>query len=213
MLARYFGITEPVDSATGKKLFQDIADELLNPRHPGLHNQAMMEFGAMLCKPKNPDCGICPLRTGCFAWNNNAIADLPRKVKKAAVRQRYLNYLVIRDADTVVMNKRDEGDIWANMYDLPLIESAGPLSPDAVMAQPQVSIWFGKDIQFTRSYPVKKHVLTHQHLHAQFIHIADRPLKPEKNWIYASSNELEKLPMPKIIFSFLDKFLSAGELK
>ncbi len=83
VLARYFGIYEPINSTKGQKTFQVMADELLDKYHPGLHNQAMMEFGAMLCKPKNPDCAICPMRLGCYAFANNAIADLPVKLNKA----------------------------------------------------------------------------------------------------------------------------------
>src|SRR5476651_1628918 len=79
VLARYFGIDEPINSTTGKKMFQGIANELLNQQTPGLHNQAMMEFGAMLCKPKAPACGICPVRTGCYAFLNNATTTLPVK--------------------------------------------------------------------------------------------------------------------------------------
>ena len=213
VLARYFGISEPINSTKGKKIFQDIATDLLNKEHSGLHNQAIMEFGAMLCKPKNPDCRICPLRADCYALNNNAIASLPQKLKKAKIRERYLNYLVITDSDTILMNKRDDSDIWANMYDLPLIETAKPLSADGVLALPQARERFGKDIQIIDTYPIRKHVLTHQHLHAQFIHIADKPVKPERNWIYADINDLEKLPMPKIIFMFLDKFLLAIDPK
>ncbi|MGZ3777674.1 MAG: A/G-specific adenine glycosylase, partial [Bacteroidia bacterium] len=82
VLARYFGISEPINGSRGKKIFQDVADELLNKEHPGTHNQAMMEFGAMLCRPKNPDCGICPLRAGCYAFTNGEIASLPQKLKK-----------------------------------------------------------------------------------------------------------------------------------
>jgi A/G-specific adenine glycosylase len=213
VLARYFGITEPVGSTQGKKIFQNIANDLLDRQHPGLHNQAIMEFGAMLCKPKNPDCRICPLQTGCYASKNNAVTILPQKLKKAKIRERYLNYLVIRDADTILMNKRGEGDIWANMYDLPLVETARPLSANGVVAQARASEWFGKAVEVTGTYLVKKHILTHQHLHAQFIHIADKPVKMEQNWIYAGINDLEKLPMPKIIFRFLDTFLSAEALK
>src|SRR5476651_1274966 len=85
VLARYFGIDEPINSTQGKKTFQAIADDLLNKQQPGQHNQAMMEFGAMLCKPKNPACGICPVRTGCHAFLNNAVTALPVKLNKLKV--------------------------------------------------------------------------------------------------------------------------------
>lgn len=208
VLARYFGISEPINSTKGKKIFLNIAHDLLDKEHPGLHNQAMMEFGAMLCKPKNPDCEICPVRTGCYALNNDAISALPQKIKKTKIRERYLNYLVVTDGNSLLMNKRDEKDIWANMYDLPLIETTSRLSPSEVITLPYVKEFFGSDIQIIETFPVKKHVLTHQHLHAQFIHIGNKPIKLEQKWIYANTNSLKSIPLPKIIFIFINNLFN-----
>jgi A/G-specific adenine glycosylase len=208
VLARYFGISEPINSTKGKKIFQEIADEILNKDHPGLHNQAMMEFGAMLCKPKSPDCRICPVSSDCYAFKNNMIAELPKKLKTVKIRERYLNYLLITDADAILMNKRDEKDIWANMYDLPLIETATRLSAAEVISLPQAEEIFGDNIRIIKTYPVKKHVLTHQHLHAQFIHIENKPIKLEQKWFYANVNSLPELPMPKIIFIFINNLFN-----
>ncbi len=95
VLARYFGISEDINSTTGKKIFRITADELLNREHPALHNQAMMELGAMICKPKNPACGTCPVREGCYAFLNNATAALPVKINKVKVRERFFNYFLV----------------------------------------------------------------------------------------------------------------------
>lgn len=208
VLARYFGISEPINSTKGKKIFQDIAGELLNKEHPGLHNQAMMEFGAMLCKPKSPGCEVCPVRTGCYAFDNNAITILPQKLKKTKIRERFLNYLLITDGDTILMNKRDEKDIWANMHDLPLIETSTYLAASEVSALPQTKEFFGENIKIIETFVVKKHVLTHQHLHAQFIHIANKPIKLEQKWFYTNVKNLKKLAMPKIIFIFINNLFN-----
>ncbi|MDB5133983.1 MAG: mutY [Mucilaginibacter sp.] len=208
VLARYFGIEEPINSAKGKKLFQEIANSLLNKAHPGLHNQAMMEFGAMLCKPKNPDCAICPIRPGCYAWNNNEISVLPRKLKKVKIRERFLNYLVLTEGDTILLNKRDEKDIWANMYDMPMVETLAYVSPSDIIALPRVREFFGPDIEIIETYPVKKHVLTHQHLYTQFIHINSKPIKLEQTWFFIVVNDMKKLAFPKIITIFINNFFS-----
>jgi A/G-specific adenine glycosylase len=86
----------PLNGTTGKKLFQQMADDLLNRDEPALHNQAMMEFGALLCKPKNPACGICPVRLDCYAFKHNATTTLPVKINKVKIRKRYFNYLLIK---------------------------------------------------------------------------------------------------------------------
>ena len=208
VLARYFGISEPINSARGKKLFQGVANDVLNEEKPGLHNQAMMEFGALLCKPKNPDCNICPLAPGCYAYNHNAIAALPQKLKKTKIKERFFNYLVVTDGDTILMNKRDETDIWANMYDFPLIESRSRLTAQEVILLPEFKTFFGENSLIINTYPIKKHALTHQHLHAQFIHINNEPIKLEQKWFYIDVNILKSIALPKIIFIFINNLFN-----
>jgi len=208
VLARYFGINEPINSTKGKKLFQDVANDILSKENPGLHNQAMMEFGAMLCKPKNPDCNICPVRSDCYAYTNNVIAELPQKLKTVKIRERFLNYIVVTDGDTILMNKRDEKDIWANMYDFPLFESSHRLTAEEVLLLPEFRSYFGENNLIINNYPIKKHVLTHQHLHAQFIHISNQPIKLEQKWFYTDVNILKKIAMPKIIFIFINNLFN-----
>jgi A/G-specific adenine glycosylase len=169
VLARYFGIDEPINSPKGKKMFQALADEVLNRAQPALHNQAMMEFGAMLCKPKNPACGICPVRIGCVAFKTNATAYLPVKLKTVKIRRRFFNYVLIIKDGELLMNKRDESDIWANMYDLPLIETDELTEPEDVLRLPQAEAYFGKNPVIKDKSAVIKHVLTHQHLFIRFI--------------------------------------------
>jgi A/G-specific adenine glycosylase len=208
VLARYFGIDEPIDSTRGKKMFRSAANELLNKHHPALHNQAMMEFGAMLCKPKNPACDICPVREGCYAFSNNVIASLPVKLNKVKIRERFFNYFLIVDGDRILMNKRGEADIWANMYDLPLIETKTFLQPGEVMALPETVAFFGEDVTVTEVQTPKKHVLTHQHLHVQFIKLQQPPVNMKPGWVFIEVVKLEKIALPKIIFIFLDNFLN-----
>jgi A/G-specific adenine glycosylase len=203
VLARYFGIDEPINSTKGKKTFQAMADELLNKEHPGLHNQAIMEFGAMLCKPKNPACNICPVRSGCYAYNNNAINILPVKINKLKVKERFFNYFLIVDEDNIVLNKRDEKDIWANMYDLPLIESPALLPINELIASPQFVELFGENVEIGEISQVYKHILTHQRLFVRFIKIRPVKTKIRANWFYATVNDLNKFALPKIIFIFI----------
>ncbi|MFB9841354.1 A/G-specific adenine glycosylase [Mucilaginibacter ginsenosidivorans] len=210
VLARYFGIEEPINSNKGKKLFQQVADEVLDKDHAGLHNQAVMEFGAMLCKPKNPDCAVCPLRNGCYALQHNKVSILPQKLKTVKIRERFFNYFLITDGDTLLMNKRGEEDIWANMYDLPLIETAGYLTPQEIMNMPATAAAFGKNIVMVGASRPKKHILTHQHIHAQFIQIepAGGEIKYQSGWLRTGIKNLKNMAMPKIIFLFLNNFFN-----
>jgi len=203
VLARYLGISEPVNSSKGKKMFQEAANGLLNKQIPGLHNQAMMELGAIVCKPKNPACGICPVRTGCYAFTHNAIKTLPVKLNKVKVRERYFNYFLVTDGNKVLVNKRDETDIWANMYDLPLIETFSLLPPDELFAYPEVTACFGTNLTLAAISPVKKHVLTHQRLYVRLITVQSPPSKLKASWLYIPVEDLHKLAIPRIIFIFI----------
>jgi A/G-specific adenine glycosylase len=208
VIARYFGITEPINSTKGKKTFQETANDLLNKKNPGLHNQAMMEFGAMLCKPKNPACNSCPVSASCYAFLNNATAVLPVKLKKGKIRARFFNYFLFADDDNILMNKRTEKDIWANMYDFPLIETDSLLSVNDLLVLPQSVDLFGPSIKITSVSPVKKHVLTHQRLYVRFIILQQRPVKIIKGWDFIKVEKLKNLAVPKVIFIFLDNFLN-----
>ncbi|MDN5283862.1 MAG: mutY [Mucilaginibacter sp.] len=203
VLARYFGIYEPINSTIGKKTFQTLANDLLNKQAPGLHNQAMMEFGAMLCKPKNPVCGICPVHIGCAAFISNATNALPVKLKTVKVRERFLNYFLITNGDNILMNKRGDKDIWANMYDLPLIETTSLLPVNELTDLPAVSDIFGAEIKITADIPVQKHILTHQRLYIRLIKTTSKPIKLKTNWFYATVENLHDLALPKAIFILL----------
>lgn len=208
VIARYFGINDPINSTTGKKIFQQMADELLNHDLPGLHNQAMMEFGALQCKPKSPDCSICPVKEGCYAFNNNKVEQLPVKLKTVKIRNRYFNYFLITDGDNVLVNKRGDNDIWANMYDLPMIETDTLLTTEQLFSSHYIISTFSNIPLIFEEYPVFKHILTHQHIYTRFYHI-DRnstKIKLEQTYFFTEVENLKNLALPKIIVIFLAKF-------
>lgn len=206
VLARYFGIFEPINSTPGQKLFKQLANKVLDAAEPGLHNQAMMEFGAMLCKPKNPACGICPVRLGCEAFKNNTTTQLPVKLKTVKVKERFFNYFLIYENDRILMNKRTENDIWNGLYDLPLVETAQLLPPNEIVTLPQVKQYFGNNLHIEEVFGLRKHILTHQKLTIRFIRLKNTPVLLDENWFYADTENLKKLAFPKIIFIFLTNF-------
>ncbi|MGY3214009.1 A/G-specific adenine glycosylase [Mucilaginibacter sp. HD30] len=208
VLSRYLGISEPIDSTIGKKIFRAAADDFLNQDKPAEHNQAMMELGALVCKPKNPACGTCPINLGCYAFLHNATTALPVKAKKVKIKERYFNYFLIEDDNRILINKRGEGDIWANMYDLPLIEADHQITIAELATLPQTVQFFGPDLRIKKILPVVKHILTHQHLHVRFVILDQKPIVMAKSWDFIEVENLTKLALPKVIFIFLDNFLN-----
>ena len=167
VLARHFGIAEPVDTAKGKKLLRALADEMLDRRRPALYNQAIMDFGALLCKPVSPLCGTCPLRGTCQALAEHSIDRLPVKSKRTAVRDRYLTYIYVRTRDGhTLLHRRGSGDIWQGLFEFPLIESDKPLA----MAEVAERLFAKGSLTLIASDV--RHQLTHQRLHADLYLLA-----------------------------------------
>ena len=209
LLSRYFGIDTPINTGKGKKIFTDLANELLDQTQAGTFNQAMMEFGSLQCKPKNPNCIVCPVQTSCEARLRNRINDLPVKLKSQKSKDRYFNYIIAIKNSKILVNKRRPGDIWENMIDLPLFETESPVEvPDLIQSENFIKT-FGKQVLVRSISKPVKHILSHQKLNARFIHIEQftEEFIPHQNWFYVSKEELDKLPQPKLIFQFFETFI------
>lgn len=170
VLARHFGISEPVDTPRGKKLLRALADEMLDRRHPALYNQAIMDFGALQCKPVSPLCADCPLRDTCHALREHSVDRLPAKSKRTAVRDRYLTYIYVRTRDGhTLLRRRGSGDIWQGLFEFPMIESVNKLTSkqvDEFIHSSLVKANVKVKIELIASDVL--HQLTHQRLHADF---------------------------------------------
>jgi A/G-specific adenine glycosylase len=170
VLARLFGIDTPIDSLQGKKEFKLLANELLDEQHPGQHNQAIMEFGALQCTPVSPACESCPLFTQCVALANGSIAVLPVKTQKIKTRARYFNYLFIKYTDKTYLQKRTGNDVWKNLYEFPLIEADRLLEESEIFQHSyfnKITAGISSGINISLLSAPLKHVLTHQQIYAQ----------------------------------------------
>jgi len=204
VLSRVFGIATPIDSTNGKNEFNVLANELLDRQNPGIFNEALMEFGAMQCKPQNPECPICPFQNQCYAFANNEIAKLPVKSKQTIVKNRYFNYIFIRQENFVYLEKRSEKDIWQNLYQFPLIESEKSLANDEILTNEKFrSIFEGQEITIDSISHEITHILTHQKLNVRFIEITSLNSENIFPWIKVHSEDVPDYPVPKLIENFL----------
>lgn len=203
VLARYFGIETDIATGKAKKQFEALADQLIPHSNPGEFNQAMMDFGARLCVPKNPECENCPLMTSCFAFQKGLVKELPVKINKTKVRERNLHYYVIQCGQDYVWNKRKAGDIWEGLHDFPLEEQSGTSSQELSLPTSE------KPQSLPKNY---RHILSHQKLNANFSKLdIPREKYPElaqwcenEGYLLVSENEIESLAKPKLIVNFLN---------
>jgi A/G-specific adenine glycosylase len=204
VLSRYFDVETDIASSGAKKEFSKLASALMLKGEANIFNQAIMEFGALQCMPKNPDCGICVFNDSCLALQKKKVAQLPVKSKKGKVTNRYFNYLVFSDEnDNTIISKRTQKGIWHNLYEFPLIETISP-EDDSIIADMIKSQGFVEnEIHDIGLYnqEIIKHKLSHQHLHIKFWKIKLKGHLPDG----IDCESASKFPFPIVIFNFIEK--------
>lgn len=202
VIARLFGIHEPVNTTQGKKAIKAWAEQLLDHEHPGSFNEALMDFGAIQCTSATPKCGICPLQDDCYAQQHNEIQKLPLKTKKLKRRTRYFYYLVMTNTAGVVLRQRGDKDVWQHLYDFPVIER----SPGESFDKAQLTALTKQPPDAVRFLATYKHVLTHQDIFADFYTINSFDLALVKqDFIFVEWENLSAYAVPRLI----DRFLKA----
>lgn len=203
VLSRYFDMETDIAAASAKKEFAALAFELMPKDNPALFNQAIMEFGALQCVPKSPNCGICVFNTSCAALQKKKVDQLPVKSKKLKVRNRFFNYLVVSDdIENTIIQKRTAKGIWHNLYEFPLIETDAPEDFDFISANIQDEFFENNTVISIEDCSDKTiiHKLSHQHLHIKFWKIkVDGTIE---NGIDAAT--LKTFPFPIVIFNFIE---------
>lgn len=203
VLARYFDIETDIALASAKKEFATLAFELMPKDRPAIFNQAIMEFGALHCVPKNPDCGSCVFNTSCAALQKKKVDQLPVKLKKLKIKNRYFNYIMLSDAEEkTLIQKRTSKGIWHNLYEFPLIETDKEEDFEFVSKAVQQESFFVNPIISMRACNEKSivHKLSHQHLHIKFwkLNVSGEV----ENGI--TKEELKQYPFPIVIHNFIE---------
>lgn len=202
VLSRYFDIDIPINKPQGIKYFQKLAQSLIDENEPGEYNQALMEFGALQCKPKQPLCSVCPLEDSCKSYAANTIPLRPQKIKANPIKKRFFHYLIPLDLDQkTTLNKRIQKDIWQGLYEFPLIEAEKILDESALKSHPNLPNW-AIDAKWTKFEDnTTKHKLTHQTLYTDFW-----ILEGVKNNLPTPWADVQKFSVPRLIDRFLQKF-------
>jgi len=204
VLSRYFGIETPIDSTKGIKEFSHLAEEMLDRNDPGTFNQALMEFGAIQCIPKNPDCEHCPLTNTCQAFSSNLVDVLPIKEKKTKQSKRYFYYFLFENGDTIYLEKRTGNDIWKNLYQLPLKEETNELSDEEIINQ-QIPYIIGGTANLVSVSKQKKHILSHQIILARLIHVEiSDETRIRKGLISVNKKDIFKFAVPRLVELFFE---------
>ncbi|MCF8302932.1 MAG: A/G-specific adenine glycosylase [Bacteroidales bacterium] len=212
VLSRFLGIDTPINTTEGKKQLSAYAHKFINRENPGEHNQAIMEFGALHCTPRNPLCDKCPLKYECRAFQTDKVNDLPVKLKTRSQQERYFHYLVVRinnaSGPEVILRKRSEKGIWKNLYDFPLIEDKAFRSQQQLKETTTWKNMFSLDeIKQMKTSKVYSHQLSHQLIKARFQLIVLSGLSKQFNGYQVVKNkDVHNYPVPRLIDQFMTDY-------
>lgn len=203
VFARYFNIEDDISSPKTKKIFWDLGLEIIDKKRPGDFNQAVMDLGATICTPKQPKCEICPLNESCEALRLNKVTELPVKLKKIKVSNRFLHFIIIENESTIAFSKRTGNDVWKNLFTFPKIETETDLLDKGWILDQNLE----NKLTFIDE---EKHVLSHQNLFIKYWKLnvslnEITKMKAENNFEMISLNDLEDYPLPKPIEKFINK--------
>lgn len=212
VLSRIFGIEDPIDSTAGKKFFTAMAEELLDKKQPGLYNQAIMDFGAIVCKPVAPLCDTCVFSQQCVAFLQGKVDALPVKEKKLRIRKRWFYYIVMDYKGKTAIRQRTGKDIWQQLYEFPLVEEEQETDRKKIVARAEKEGWLQKGAYeiIDISSPIKQQ-LSHQFITSQFIRVQLKKKPPSVpptsilgvKWV--EENDLSDYAFPRLINRYLGR--------
>jgi A/G-specific adenine glycosylase len=207
VLARYFGIGTIAGSAAGKKLFSTLAMELLDKKNPGSYNQAIMDFGATVCKPRQPLCSTCVQAVNCESLRRGWTNILPRKLFRSPKKERWFYYFILGNGkNRFWIRERNKNDIWKNLYEFALLET-GQLIPQHQIKKNSFFLErFGNKGLGIKSFsPIFNQKLTHQSVTACFIHL-DGSLEEFPGYQSITRRQMISFPFPKLIADYLKNY-------
>lgn len=222
VLSRIYGVFDDTLSAIGKKKFNQLAYDLLPEKHIDIHNQAIMEFGALQCLPKKPNCNDCVFNINCYAYKYQKQTSLPVKLKKNKIIKRDLLYFVFLYQKKSLVKVRSEKDIWQGLYDFPVREQGKTNTEflekiySRTEGQGLTAFQCGRKIEVcTQSMKInhitdmQTHVLSHQKIYVRFLILTifnPATINYLENNLKGRFQDLEaidKLPKPILIANFL----------
>lgn len=203
-LGRYFAVNSPINTPKAKKEYSQLAESLMDKNNPGDFNQAMMEFGALVCTPKSPQCSHCVFNQVCLAYRTNTVAKYPVKKKKGPSKTLYIDYFVIACHNGFYMQQRPADGIWGELFEFPNIERTSPIqASERIRAAKRMGLPDPKNWKTSRAYT---HLLTHRKITAHFHLIYPSNFRPMPNYILVDEEKrLQKMAIPRLIERYLNE--------
>lgn len=205
ILSRLEGSEIPIDTTVGRKYYQTLADLYLDQQRPSKYNQALMDLGAMICRPRQPLCTQCPVANFCQAAGNNELTSrLPLKAKSIPITTIYMDYLLWIQEGGIYIEERNKDGIWKGLYQLPLRESQ-----ERYMTPEELQEWVNRlsnegDASLLESIDLPPHRLTHRLLKIR-VHIISATTSLPSPYLLIPDSSHAEYAFPKPLRAFLDR--------
>jgi len=206
VITRLYGITDAIDAPATIKRIYEISDALIDGDRPDQYNQAIMEFGAMQCTAKSPNCMYCPFAEVCEARAQGLIDQIPYKAKKVKRSSRYFHYLIVEDGEQTIVQRREKKDIWQGLYQFPLIETDSDdiLKMEHIVDQADIKV---RDSELLEISEVSSQKLTHRDVYARFYHLAVSDIQSviKNGYLLVDQKKVSNFALPKVIDAYLSE--------
>ena len=208
LVSRLIGSFDDPGRPSGRDKIRTFLTHEIDPDHPGDFNQAMMDLGSMICIPVRPLCNQCPLAFQCQANLNAVVNEIPSKNKMASPKNRFFYYVIITSGEKMIVKQRTGNDIWKLMYDFPMIESSQKLNEKEVHTRIK-DLFSESEKKFNAVKESRQiiHTLSHQKIHARFIHIEMQniPKMSDPGCIAIDKESITYFPLPRLIDRYLQQ--------
>lgn len=216
VLCRYFGIEQDIRSTKTKNTIQEAADDLIDKERPGDFNQALMELGATVCTPSNPDCEDCPLSTDCTAYATLKTDTIPYKSPAKKRPHHHIGVGIIKEDSKVLIALRPEDAMLGGLWEFPGGKQKDGEHIEKTVTR-ELKEELGVDVSVTKPFMKFDHAYSHFKitLHAYICELLDGEPKPKTSqqikWV--NVKELEDYPFPKANRKLTEKLMSTSSQK
>ena len=201
IISRVYEINNPIDLNKSRKVFKEKAKEMMPSDRYGDYNQALMDFGSIICKPLNPLCSSCVISKICSAFNNNSVENFPVKSSKSKIKLLYFDYIVVKHNNQFLIEKINEG-IWKNMYQFPVYVSESKKAKKEIVKF-LLEKYQAKNLTINLiDSEYIQHKLSHINIRSRFW-LTDLKINDSKALYVSSFNEY---PMSKLMHKFIEKY-------
>ena len=208
VLSRLFVMEAAVNTSSSNKIYQSAAADILDQSRPGTFNQAMMELGAMVCKPQNPLCHVCPLQKQCLAFKSNRTMELPKKLTRSPIPQYRIAVGVVFKNGRVLITRRKDDGLLGGLWEFPGGKIRDGEKPEAACIRE-----IKEEVDLT--VMVETHLCKVKHAYTHFKILMDVfccsytcgrvKLKGPVDFRWIELDKLEAYPLPKANHKFLSR--------